>query len=118
MRASAGRYLAAAEETRRDLGPAEILDLAKTQRRQPRVKRVVKMVAELFAYCGHPCDQRLMHGAPARFGHRLRWIDVIEYDMRAARQSGDETERRKDRLIAEVRHDAKPGKECLLRGIE
>src|SRR5205085_1250947 len=112
-------YRAARKKPRRDLRPADILDLVKTQRPQPRMKRGgVKMVAELLADRRDPRNQRLMHGAPARFGHRIRRIDVIENDLRATRQSGNETERRKDRLIGEIRHDAKPGKKRLLRRIE
>src|SRR5947209_8431092 len=119
MRAAAGRYRTAGKESCRNFGPAEILDIAKTQRRQPRMKHVaVKMVAELFAYRRDPRDQRLMHGAPAPLGHRIRRIDIIEHDMRAARQSGDEAERRKDRVLGEIRYDTEPCEKRLLRGIE
>src|ERR1041385_1415833 len=94
MGAAAGRYRVARKKPRRDLGPAEILDLAKTQPPEPRMKcGSVKMVAELFADRPDPCNQRLMHGTPARFGHRIGRIDIIEHDLSAARQPGHETER-------------------------
>src|SRR5689334_3936991 len=49
MGAAAGQCRTVREEPCRDLGPAEVFQLAKTQRLQPRMKRVaVKMAAELF----------------------------------------------------------------------
>src|SRR5436309_1204459 len=86
---SAGRDGAAWKETGRDLAPAEILDIVEAQRLKLRMEGVaVEMIAKLFAGRGHPRAQRLMHGAPAGFGHRIRWVDIIEHDVRAARQCG------------------------------
>src|ERR1051325_6407463 len=74
------------EVTRRDLGRAEVFDLAKPERSHPGDERLGFEVAlEGFADGRDTGGERLVRGAALGLGQRIQRIDVVEDDLGAAR---------------------------------
>ena len=58
-----------------------------------------------------------MRGAAGRCDRRRR-IDIVEHHLAAARQLRDVTERREDRFLGQIGHDAKPAEKAAFAGFE
>jgi len=93
---------------------------AKAQGRQFALEFVgFKVVLEGLSHGSNTRSKRLVsHGALALVGTRSRGIEVVEHDVCATGQVGDEPQRRKDGPLRQIRHDAQPGEERLFGGIE
>ena len=99
---------------------AKIFDFTKAQDRQFGVELIrFKFAFESLAQRCDSCGKRLASSVVLiLIKICIRRISVVEHDVGPSRQVGDESKRRKDRLLRQIRHDAQPSKKGRFRRIE
>ena len=101
-----------------DLRRAEVFDFRETERKQFFLQLVCFKITDPGFTNGFDAGGAAVVVCARLPGECVWRVTVIEDDMRAAGQAGNEGERGPDGLFREVRNDSEPGEECMLRGIE
>jgi hypothetical protein len=101
-----------------DLRWAEVFDFGETERKQFFLQLVCfKITGPGFAN-GFDAGGAAVVICARLCGESVWRVTVIEDDVRAAGQAGNEGKCGPDGLFRKLRNDSEPSEECMLRGIE